>query len=414
MLNSNLRKLILLGACLTVVLMSLGNVPGQQPDYQAKLQRAKELYDEQKFTEARPLFEELVKIKADDSGLWEALGWSTMVVASTIKDPTQRKQMRERARQAFRLAQVLGDDSNLLRTGLEAMSGPDPGDVKVSTNQQAEAVLREGEEAYSKGDLDGALAKYAHALELEPNFYEAAVFAGDMEYKKANNSTDPKYRSAAIDRAGMWYARAIVIDQNRETAYRYWGDALDLQGKTEAARDKFIDAIIAEPFNNNPYIGIEQWGERHNVALGHPHIVPPGSTSTQGGTTTLNIDPNTLNSNNGANNWLIYNLTRIAWQKGDFFKNYPNEKTYRHSLKEEAAALRMVAEASAKDVQSGKVKFLESSLDALVQLNNLGLLEAFILFARPDEGIARDYAAYRAANREKLRRDWLEVAIVRQ
>jgi hypothetical protein len=109
----------------------------------------------------------------------------------------------------------------------------------------------------------------------------------------------------------------------------------------------------------------------------------------------------------------MYDLTRIAWQKTDFYKNYPDEKAYRHSLKEEVAALRMVAEAVGKDVKSGKVKTLEPSLDSLVKLNEAGLLEAFILFARSDAGIARDYPAYRAANRDKLRRYWLEVVITR-
>src|SRR5437879_8137856 len=41
--------------------------------------------------------------------------------------------------------------------------------------------------------------------------------------------------------------KAIAIDANRETAYRYWGDALDAQGKTNLARDKFVEAIVAEP-----------------------------------------------------------------------------------------------------------------------------------------------------------------------
>ena len=72
----------------------------------------------------------------------------------------------------------------------------------------------------------------------------------------------------------------------------------------------------------------------------------------------------------------------------------------------------MVAEACAKDLKSGKVKELEASLETLVKLNDAGLLEAFILFARPDAGIARDYPAYRATNRDKLRRYWLEVAII--
>jgi hypothetical protein len=102
----------------------------------------------------------------------------------------------------------------------------------------------------------------------------------------------------------------------------------------------------------------------------------------------------------------------MAWRKTDFFKTYPEEKFYRHSLKEEAAALRMVAEACSKDLKSGKVKTLEASLDSLVQLNDAGFLEAYILFAHPDAGIAKDYAAYRKINRDKLRRYWLQVAII--
>ncbi|MDX6557157.1 MAG: hypothetical protein QOF72_206, partial [Blastocatellia bacterium] len=199
--------------------------------------------------------------------------------------------------------------------------------------------------------------------------------------------------------------------ENRETAFRYWGDGLDAQGKTDQARDKFVEAIIAEPYGQSAYVGLTQWGSRHKVTLGHPRIQPPNSTTTQDGKTTLTVDPKTLDSNDGSNEWLMYDLTRIAWSKGDFFRNYPDEKVYRHSLKEEAAALRMVAEFAAKDLKSGKVKTLEVSLENLVRVNDAGLLEPYILFARPDQGIARDYAAYRKANRDKLRRYWLEIAI---
>ena len=92
---------------------------------------------------------------------------------------------------------------------------------------------------------------------------------------------------------------------------------------------------------------------------------------------------------------------------------YPGEKDYRHSLKEEAAALRIVAEIASKDLKDGKVKSLDESLNNLIKLNDAGLLEAYILFARPDQGIARDYDTYRKANREKLRRYWLEIVIGR-
>jgi hypothetical protein len=44
-------------------------------------------------------------------------------------------------------------------------------------------------------------------------------------------------------------------------------------------------------------------------------------------------------------------------------------------------------------------------------LNEAGLIEAYVLFVRPDEGIGRDYAAYRKANREKLKQYWLKFVV---
>jgi len=323
------------------------------------------------------------------------------------------QKMRERARTTLLRSQSLGDNSNLTRMALDAVSAPDGTQVPFSDIKTAELAIREGEAAFMRGDMDKAIAAYKRALEADPQLYDAAVYAGDAEYKQANNSTDPQYRSDHFDAAGIWFAKAIAINPDRETAYRYWGDALEAQGKINEARDKFVDAIVAQPYARNSFVGLTQWATRHKVALGHPKIEPPKSTRSENGKTTLSIDPKTLSSNDGSNNWLMYDLTRIAWSKADFSKNYPEEKVYRHSLKEETAALRMVAEAAAKDLKSGKVKSLEASLDNLIKLNDAGLLEAFVLFARPDEGIVRDYVAYRRNNREKLRRYWLEIVIGR-
>lgn len=267
-----------------------------------------------------------------------------------------------------------------------------------SNTQAAEAAVREGEAAFKRGDMDKALAAYERAFELNPKFYDAALFAGDAEFVKAKNSTDTQFRNSHLDAAGNWFARAISIDPDKPKAYQYWGDALDAQGKTNEALFRFIDAIIADPYSEMPYVGLTQWAQRHKARLGHPKIEPPNSTI--------------QNTADGSNNWTIYTMTRAAWAKTDFFKNYPAEKEYRHSLKEEASALRLVAEACAKDLESGKVKTLEPSLAMLVKLNEDGFVEAYVLFARPDQGIARDYFAYRAANREKLKRYWLSVVII--
>ena len=411
MLNSNLTvKRILLNVFLLMVLLATAAAVSAQDA--SERQRALDLYESSQYAAALPLLEKVAQANPNDVAVLSRLGFVLYATSTAEKNAATRQQMRERAQSILLRSKSLGDDSNLTAIALEALSSKDTADVSFSSIRSADAAIREGEAAFIRGELDKALASYKHALELDPKLYEAALYAGDMEFKKAYKSTDPQFRNDHFNASGVWFAKAIAINPNAETAYRYWGDALDAQGKTNEARDKFIDAIVAEPYGRRAYVGLTQWAQRHKVQLGHPHIVPPNSTTTQGANTTLNIDPRTLDSKDGSNEWLMYDLTRIAWQKSDFSRNYPTEHAYRHSLKEETAALRMVAEACAKDLKSGKVKELEASLETLVKLNDAGLLESFILFARPDQGIAHDYEAYRATNRDKLRRYWLEVAII--
>jgi len=109
-------------------------------------------------------------------------------------------------------------------------------------------------------------------------------------------------------------------------------------------------------------------------------------------------------------------MGRASWMTGkdgklseNFSRAYPNEKTYRHSLAEELDALRMVI-LSVKE-QGKEIKQLEPSLERLVKLNEAGLLEPYILFARADQGIAQDFAEYRKTKRDKLLRYLLEYVV---
>src|SRR5688500_20336705 len=98
--------------------------------------------------------------------------------------------------------------------------------------------MREGEAAFARNDLAKALEMYQRALLLDPKLYEAALFAGDVYYKKAEQK-----------KASEWFARAVSINPDREAAYRYWGDSLMKQGRVTEAGDKFVEAYIAEPYS---------------------------------------------------------------------------------------------------------------------------------------------------------------------
>jgi|SRR5437870_4097556 len=403
---------------LAALAFSLGPFTTTLAAQDADRERALALYEASNYLEALPLLEKLAAANPNDIVILSRLGFALYASGTTVKDPADRQRILARAREVLERSQAAGDDSNLTKIALEGLRAGNTGEGSFSKIRQAEAAMREGEDAFVRGDLDKALAAYQRALSFDPHLYEAALYAGDMEFKKGYNSTDAQFRSNAFDRAGAWFANAIAIDANRETAYRYWGDALDAQGKTAEARDKFIDAIVAEPYANRSYVGLTQWADRHKVLVGHPKIEQPApsvKSQQSESQTTITIDPDKLDPKSGSPYyWSFYDLTRATYKTARFPKEYPDEKEYRHSLKEEATALRIVAEAAAKDLKEGKARSLDDSLNTLIKLNDAGLLEAYVLFARPDRGIARDYASYRKANRDKLHRYWLEVVISRE
>ena len=69
---------------------------------------------------------------------------------------------------------------------------------------------------------------------------------------------------------------------------------------------------------------------------------------------------------------------------------------------------RGVVQSAREQQKQGTAKQLSKDLQLLVQLEEAGLLEAYVLFARTDQGISQDYAEYRKANRDKLRRYLIE------
>jgi tetratricopeptide (TPR) repeat protein len=351
-------------------------------------ERALKLYEASKYGDALPLLDKLAEKYPNDPAILSRLGFTLYVSTASVKDPAERQKIRERARAILTRSQQNGDDSNLTREALEALNSPDPADIPFSNIREADKAIREGEDAFSRGDLDAALTHYKRALELDPQLYEAALYAGDVIFKKAYPMTDKQAGGELMDKAGEWFARAASINPDRETAYRYWGDALTWQGRRNDARAKFVEAIVAEPYSRTSWVGLSQWAQKYGVRLAHPRVDVPKDAAAD--------DPV----------WGPYAATRAEWRTRRFAETFPDEKTYRHSLAEEADALRAVARAASSSAWAGKE--LSPSQTNLVELDKAGMLEPFILFALPDRDIAQDYAAYRKANRDKLRRYLLE------
>jgi tetratricopeptide (TPR) repeat protein len=383
-----------------VLLLSLLYSPTAFPQTSEKndpdRQHALELYDQGKMVEAMPLLEKLAADHPKDLVVMERWGVATLNYSQTLTDPELKKKARIRARSILLKAKDLGDNSNLLRTLLAGL--PEDGSAgSFSDRKEVDEIMQAAEADFSRGDLDKARQGYIHALLLDPNLYTAALFIGDTYFKQKQPGS-----------AGEWFSRAIQIDANREPAYRYWGDALVDMGKLDEARTKFINAVIAEPYNRNPWMGLGQWADHNHVKLTYLRLQDKSSVKTDGNNTTITLDPSIPGNKNDPTMaaWIVYSGSRALWQKEKFKKEFPNEPQYRRTLKEESDSLHTMVKviSELKSKKDSDNSTLDPSLAMLVKIDEAGLLDPFVLLNRADNGIAQDYPDYRAANRDKIYR----------
>lgn len=375
----------MMGLCLC---LAVGAASAQQ-DEAAK---ANALFTAGKRIDALPLYEDLAKAHPNEQMYAERLADCLGAQAMQLSDPAQIKAIRIRERDAAKRAVELGDTLEYIR--MLANLDPDA-PLFGAIVSPGKALLAEAEKAFTAGDFPLALAKYTAAAEADPKLYEAPLYAGDTAYVQKDLPT-----------AAKWFARAIAVNPDRETAYRYWGDAiLKLGSDPAAAKVKFIDAIVAEPYNKLAWQGLRQWAQAEKAVLLAPKIerpAPPVVDAKKPNNINITLDADATDDKKhpGASAWVMYSLIRAGFRGDEYKKNFPNEKEYRHTLLEESTALAGVAEGvKNQEVKKGQ---LDESLRNVVELNDAGMLDCWILISGADNGIAQDYEAYRKLHRQQL------------
>ena len=359
-------------------------------------EQASALIKQEKFAEALPLLKKAVEAQPNNAIAHYFLGFSLVVAAADIPDEAGRKDARVRARNSWIRAKELGikqPNVDALIASIPPDGSPSLEQIPFSRNAQANKLMEEAEGFYTTGKLDEALAKYQQALKLDPQIYEAALFSGDVYLHRKD------YQNAET-----WYQKAIAIDPDRETAYRYSATPLMKQGKTDLARDRYIEAYITEPYNRFTVAGLQGWAQVTKTELHDLEIsIPAEVVYDDAGNPTINLDPQAMvgGKSDGSFAWAAYELERLQWHKNKFFATFPDEEIYRHSLPEEAAALRAVLKVAEEEKIVGQ---LEPNLAKLKKLTDDGLLESFILLSLTNEGIAQDHAPYLQKHRALLRK----------
>src|SRR5580658_8013847 len=360
---------------------------------QQKREKAVALFGQGKRLEALPFLEELVQKNPRDGELLVDLGASLIEHAATLTDQDAAAKERFRARDLVQKAWQLGNYSPLAENLRQLLRDlPANGAVRFSDNPAVEQVMNAGEAAFARRDFDEALTIYAKALELEPTNYSATLFTANT-YDRKND----------FARAGEWYERAMRLDPNIETAYRYYADMLAKQGDMAKARSMLIHAAVAEPYNKIVWREIRAWAVINHLAftlvyLPIPADAEPGPTQTAGPAS--GQPPQLLPA------WRAYASVIADWRKGGrFAKLFPQESSYRHSLREESEALTAAAtvlKTLEQDEKSAELVTGNSVAGLLLRLYEADLVEPYVLFSLGDDGVARDYKAYRAAHRTKL------------
>ncbi len=366
---------------------------------------AMEFFDKYQYHLALPLLEQVHERLPEDAAALHRLGVCLVMQSVSQDEAVKRKNMRKRARGLLEKSKKLGMEDELLDHYLSIIP-EDGGENDIFADQeQVEEILKEAEKSFKYGDFEKCIVLYAKAMELDPTNYKAVIYVGDSYFGNHQHKE-----------AVEWFERATKIDPDKETAWRCWGDCLmHLEKKTEG-RTKFMDALIAEPYNKFSWAGVSNLiayirNDLKKADIGHktPDIKRPQRIEDSG---ELNLPVKNTDDDSeeappdGTEAWKHYNKAAKEWRKERFKECFPEEEVYRYTLKEEKEALELVAENVNWLIKKGRVKKddLDSGIEMLLELQSADLLEPYIFFHLADKSIVKEYPEYRKLNRDKLKR----------
>ncbi|HEX8735773.1 MAG TPA: tetratricopeptide repeat protein [Pyrinomonadaceae bacterium] len=386
-----LKKLQII-ALIMIVFSAINLTFAQNPQTDKELEQAMIFIKAGRHIDALPLLEKVAPRYGNDGELQAHYAVAILVNSVTIKNEDSRKKEVFRAGEILKKAKKLGMKNVLALHYLDLIEkGFDIDSVWEGSNKEVEALIREGEGFYGRAEYDKAFAAYERAYKLDPQSYEAALYAGDCFYAQK------KYRESEV-----WFARAVAINQNREAAFRFWGDALANQGKTKEALQKFVEAFIAEP--NSRLVGesfssaIKEYGNRKS----DPFIEIPAKKNE----TEIVIDSALLNENDGTTSWNRF--TEIRKAQIEKFNKVANGRAFVSTVSEDVEALQGVALAAKESLRKNKSLTLSKSLENLIKLDSLGMLDVYTILFIHGGASSPEYEAFREKNRERMRKFLIE------
>jgi tetratricopeptide (TPR) repeat protein len=353
--------------------------------------KAEALYQSGNRLDALPLYEELARTNPKEPLYAERLAVCLHAQSAGMESSPARSALLDRIVAEAKTAVVLGsqdDAAQVIATFDLSQMNNEKGETL------AKAIWRSGEPYFGRHDFKEALRRYGTAAELEPKIYEPALFAGDAAQFLGDLPT-----------ATHWYKKAIQNEPNQAKAYLRWGDAIArIAHDSDGAKVKYIDAIVANPYDPQGRQGLAKWAEAQGAVLAPPQIKPPSGPVEM--LTAMGQDPATRTP------WATYVVDKFAYETnakkspiGTFREDYPGEAKARRSLIEESKALHATAlEAASKAEKQGKTA---NDFRDLIEVDKAGMLECWVLFHWADQNTAQEYPQF-SKDHWKLLHDYVD------
>lgn len=392
-----------------------GPPPQHQANFDQERKQADALYLAGKTLEALPLYEDLTKQDPTIPVFAERYGTGLLAKADVTADPKTKNELMSAGIAQIRRAQSLGDTSPYVASILNAASKT-PANAALNAplgippltvgythvgSEKAQVWYAQAEQAFAQDNFAAAAPLYVKAAQADPQWYMPALNAGDA-YFHLKDWKD----------ANLWYGKAVAIDPDRETAYRYWGDELFAAGDRMGAKAKYVDAIIAEPFTAATWSKLEEWARVTKTAFIILRVKRPDFTSQNGA---LKVDAALeKETGDGRSSWLVYQRVRVAHgapaagqlkMAGAVGVNGQFTPTgYVHTVDEEMDALNAMLADVKQKLAAGTLTLakLDPGIKDMLTLQRLGYLEPFVVLNFHDAGLRHGYPAYRASHRDLL------------
>lgn len=395
-----MRRLVWLLCCLAAILPGHAQtvttvIPAHDYEQRSKAALGSAASDP---TASEKQLKALLKERTDDPAVLFMLGRLVSERGNQFKAGAKRRKLLAEARDYFFRAQKAGSSEPMIATAL-AQINPDGTENRVTFSPDAKlnATIHDAERAFEQRNFTKAISLYQEALSLDPRHYLATLYLGDAYF--ASGDYVPAIK---------WFAKAAELDPDRETAHRYGGDALMRTGKNDLAREEYLRAVIAEPYNAYTWRALHNYCQAASLNPAVPAKNLPVAEVRPGNDKKSEINlPEDFTIFH-----VLYAGARSKWQTENPPGGDSLTSPYRHTIEEEIAALRtllvMVDEVKASqdtppDDMTAALRKMEPAIAELREIDDAGLLEAHVFFFRAGQEIAADYAKYRDANRQKLR-----------